>query len=421
MRRLLAFLLGNWPLKLGAVALATVLYAGVVLSGNVRTWPGQVPIDVFNPPRDAAVLDLLGYMTSISYRAPLDVASRLTNGSFKARVDLSNIQPSADGAAVEVPVDLNAVDASVQIVDYEPKVVRITLDPVMTRALPVTVDRGLVPDGLTIGAPQISPTSVTLTGAASRVSSVRTVVARVAIDASGLNIDQQVDLQALDEIGNPVAGVQLEPQRAHVRIDISRDQATVQLPVRVQLTGEPAPGFEVASVTVDPVSVTVSGEAPTVERLGGIATMPVDLGGRDAGFSLQVALDLPPEVTVDGATTVRVQVAFQIRQASRSIEVAVEVRGTRSDLIYDIARPSVLVTLSGPAAALDALQPGDVHALLQLFSLGEGVHQVPVEVDAPADLAVGTISPAEVTVDIRTAPHLTPSPEPVPTTSPGPG
>ena len=44
MRRFFSFLVGNWPLKLGAIALATVLYGGVVISENVRTWGGQVPI-----------------------------------------------------------------------------------------------------------------------------------------------------------------------------------------------------------------------------------------------------------------------------------------------------------------------------------------------------------------------------------------
>ena len=51
MRRALDFLLRNWPLKLGAILLATVLYSGLVLAQNVRTWTGQVPVD-FDPPAD---------------------------------------------------------------------------------------------------------------------------------------------------------------------------------------------------------------------------------------------------------------------------------------------------------------------------------------------------------------------------------
>ena len=40
-RRVTDFLLRNWPLKLGAIILATVLYSGLVLGQNVRTWTGR--------------------------------------------------------------------------------------------------------------------------------------------------------------------------------------------------------------------------------------------------------------------------------------------------------------------------------------------------------------------------------------------
>ena len=44
MRRILAIVLHNWPLKLAAIGLATVLYGGLVLSQGARTFDGQVPI-----------------------------------------------------------------------------------------------------------------------------------------------------------------------------------------------------------------------------------------------------------------------------------------------------------------------------------------------------------------------------------------
>ena len=84
MRRFLEAILSDWPLKLGALGLATALYIGLSVSQNVRTWPGQVPIEVLDPPRGAAVLDLPGSVSGIEYRAPLDAAVTLANGSFLA-------------------------------------------------------------------------------------------------------------------------------------------------------------------------------------------------------------------------------------------------------------------------------------------------------------------------------------------------
>ena len=44
MRRALELVVRNWPLKLAAIVLATLLYAGLVLSQNAQVWPGSVPI-----------------------------------------------------------------------------------------------------------------------------------------------------------------------------------------------------------------------------------------------------------------------------------------------------------------------------------------------------------------------------------------
>ena len=76
--------------------------------------PAQVPIEVLNPPANAAVLDVLGNVTNIRFRAPVDAASQLTNGSFRASVDLANVKAQPGGATVDVPVNLFAIDQRVR-------------------------------------------------------------------------------------------------------------------------------------------------------------------------------------------------------------------------------------------------------------------------------------------------------------------
>ncbi len=256
MKRALDFIVRNWPLKLAALGLATVLYAGVVLSGNSRSWPGEVTIAVVDPPAGGVLLTPPGSVTEIRYRAPLDIAGQLTSQSFRATLDLSGLTPEQGGPAVEVPVQLIALDPRVQVVDYAPRAVDVRLDSVVSRMMPVTVERGVAPEGLVLGPPQVEPAAVLLRGASSRLADVRSVVARLAIDASGLNVDQDVDLAAVDETGDLVPGVEIVPGDARIRIDVARELAYAVVPVVVDLTGEPAPGFRVGGVSVDPATVT---------------------------------------------------------------------------------------------------------------------------------------------------------------------
>ena len=54
------------------------------------------------PAGRAAVLDLPGSVTDIRYRAPIEAAAQLTNGSFLASIDLGDVTPTAGGPPVPV-------------------------------------------------------------------------------------------------------------------------------------------------------------------------------------------------------------------------------------------------------------------------------------------------------------------------------
>jgi YbbR domain-containing protein len=411
MRRFLELLLSDWPLKLGALGLATALYVGVSLSQNDRTWPGQVPIEVLEPPPGGAVLDLPGTVTGIRYRAPLDAAVTLANGSFLASIDLSDVVPTADGDPVPVPVRVIALDPRVQVIEYTPQSVNVRVDQVVTRPMVITVDRGTVPPGLALGPPVVSPASAVLRGASSRVAAVQSVVARVAVDASGLNIDQDVDLEAIDETGAPVPGVEVFPERARVSIEVARELAYATLPVVPVVTGAPAPGYRVAAVTVTPTTVTVSGEAAAVTRLSSVPTQPLDITGSTDSLEGTVEPDLPADVSLVGDGTVQVQVTIEAETGSRTWQVGVRLEGARPTREYALSASTVQVTFGGPVPVLDSLDPGTIVAAVVVGELSVGRHEVNVTVSPIEGLDLLDVAPVAIRVDVARAapPSVVPS------------
>lgn len=400
MRRSLELVLSDWPLKLGALGLAVALYVGVSLSQNDRTWPGQVPIEVLDPPRGGAVLDLPGTVTGIRYRAPLDAAATLANGSFLASIDLSDVVPTAGGDPVPVPVRVIALDPRVQVIDYSPQSVNVRVDQLVTRPMPITVDRGTVPPGLALGPPVVSPATAILRGASSRVATVQSVVARVAIDASGLNIDQDVDLEAIDDTGAPVPGVEVFPERARVSIEVARELAYATLPVVPVVTGSPAPGYRVAAVGVTPTTVTVSGEAAAVTRLSSIATQPLDITGSTDSLEGTVEPDLPPDVSRVGEGAVQVLVTIEAESGSRTWQVGVRLAGARPNREYALSASTVQVTFAGPLAVLGSLDPGTIVGAVEVGELPVGRHEVNVNVDPIEGLETLAVAPATIRVEV---------------------
>ena len=396
MRRVADFLFRNWPLKLAAILLATVLYSGLVLGQTVRTWAGTLPVDPIRPPAGATLLADPDPVTQVRYRAPLDVGV-VSSNSFRATVDLASVDVQPGGQPQTVPVTVVALEPQIQVVDFQPREVQVSLDPVATRELPVNVTLGSVPEGLNIGPPQTEPSTVTIRGASSRVDAVTSVVARVAIDASALNVDREIDLVAVDSNGNQITNVEIDPERARVRIAVARQLANRTLPVVPVITGQPAAGFRVTSVSVEPLTRTVSGEEATVSQLETADTEPIDISGRNRDLEASVRIALPAGVSVAGSDTVRVVVTIGEDTGTRTFQVGVQPDETHFGGAWAIDPPQVSITLGGPITALDAVDASTLVAIANTAQLNAD-GRAPVTFTPPSALDVVAMNPGDVLV-----------------------
>jgi YbbR domain-containing protein len=391
---------GNWPLKLAALGLAVVLYAGVSLSESTRTWTGPVRIEVLNSPAGAALLDDPGVVDRIDYLASDEVARQLTNESFRASIDLGSVKPRAGLTTVEVPVDVYPVDPRVRVVGYEPPGVTVRIDEVISRSFPVTVDHSTLPEGIELGPVVIEPPQATVSGASSRLQNVRTVAGHFVVDASGINIDEDVTIEAYDEAGVTVPGVDVLPSSVRVTADVQRRLAYATVPVVPELVGEPAHGYRVKNVSVLPATVTVSGQSQDVRSLASVSTTPVDISGQSIELVTDASLVLPQDVTSLDTGPVTVLVTFTQIEASRSYEVGTTITGARSDYSYRLDQPSLSVVISGPLTELDGMSVADLSVEIPVGGLEVGENEVMPIVHSPRGTSVVSTDPASVRVTV---------------------
>jgi YbbR domain-containing protein len=397
------WIFGNWPLKLTALGLATVLYMGVAISESTQSWTGPVSIEVLNAPTGGALLDDPGAVERIEFRAPDDIADALTNDSFRASIDLSAVEPRPGATTVEVPVDVFPVDPRVRVVGYDPPGVTVRVDEVVSRTMPVEVDHGPLPDGIGLGPVTVEPNQATITGASSRLQNVRSVEGHFVVDASGINIDQDVTVEAFDEVGAIVPGVDVQPGTARVQADVARQLAYATLPVIPELIGEPAHGKRVDNVSVLPATVTVSGENPAVRQLEFVSTEPVDIGDQSVELVAEVPLSLPEEVSAAGNESVTVIVTFTEALGSRNYEVGSALTGTQPEFTYRVEEPSVSVIVSGPVAQLDELAVEEISVEIPVADLEVGDNEVMPVIRTPRGTVVVDIDPETVVVTVADA------------------
>jgi YbbR domain-containing protein len=401
MSRAIRLLVHNWPLKLAALVLATLLYAGLVVSSSAKLFAGSVPIEASGATSEVTIMSDLGAVREIRYLAPEDLGLRLDSASFRATVDLAAVDP-ADGPQ-SIAVRVTAVDPRIQVLDYEPRRIVVELDSVISRVVPVRVVIGPAPSGLDLGVPVVEDASVAVTGAASIVDRVAEVQARLSVDASGIDINRMVDLLPVDAAGEPLSPVDVEPAASRVRLAIFTDRQTKTLPIRPVIAGSPAAGFEVASVTVDPLVVAVEGDVDDLASLQVADTAPVTITGATSSVVTSAALELPDGVQALGSPTVTVSVTLRPVTATRTFEAGLLLVGARADRVYALSTDRVLVTIGGSVVDLDRLSGAELAVTLDISGLEDGVHEVRVGANLITGLTLISASPDPVTVTITAA------------------
>ena len=425
MTRVLRVLVHNWPLKLAAIGLATLLYGGLVLSSSQRSFTTVIPIVVEGQPDGSFLLTQPEPVTEIRYFSASGVQPIASD--FRAHIDISNIEPGSGPHSV--PIQVDAIDT------------RITR---ARRPAPERDRRARPADQQVgerrscrhrrhrpvsrIGEVQVQPAAVQVSGPASVLTRVVEVRADVSIQSAGLDFDQDVSLVPVDELGNAVAQVKVEPQTARITIPVFSDLETRQLPISPLITGDPAAGFEFVAATVDPKVVTVQGDADQLAQLLSIDTEAVSINGLSADRSFEAALALPTGVIALDIETVAVAIDVRPMTGTRSFDVGLRLLGTQGDLTYDPAVDRVLITVGGSVADLDRLNGAALVADLDVADLGPGERTATVTVDLPAGVTLVAASPAEVAITVTAPPSPSPaaiaspsqpsSPDPSP--SPGP-
>jgi YbbR domain-containing protein len=400
-RRVVGFVFRNWPLKLAAILLATLLYAGLIVSASAETFPGRIPIQVLNQPGNAFIIGNLDDVTSIRYLAIGTNRPAVTTASFTATIDLAGVPVAAGSPPVSVPVIVRATDpGSIQVIDFSPSRIQVRLDPLVSKTVPVQVDHGTVPDGLDVREPVVSQDSVTVSGPESSVVLVAAAEARVRIQPSGIDINQAVDLIAVDARGDVVPTVELQPSSVRVTIQIGSQLSTRALPVNPVVTGTPDPGVMVTGITAAPLLVTVEAESALLATLVKIDTKPVSIAGGTADVVIDVPLNLPSGVAALGVTTVQVTVSLSPQLGTRSFQVGVALVNADPTAQYDLGAGQVVVTVGGPISALNALDGSGLLANVDVAGLSPGTHAVTPDVIVPPGLTVVALSPPDVVITL---------------------
>lgn len=402
-RRLLTDLIGNLTSLFLALVLAVIIWAAATQESNPmseRTF--EVPVRLVMR-ADGILLNDVPERVLLGVEAPQRTLDQLSAADFEAYIDLEGAEFGRVEREIQ-PRYLGSANLELATYDVFPQTAVIELDRRVQKDLPVQVElQGSVARTHEIRAVSSDPMTVTITGPASRVTTLSEARATTFLDNTRESRSINRPLTFYDQQGNVVnvnsSDLEVSSNRATVNVTVAERDDFADVTIQVDLAGRPADGYRFLSAVPEPRSVLVSGPPAVLENLRSIETEEIDITGLTVSETLRVSLNLPQGVELVDAEPVFVTIDVEQIVTSDFYIKQPQINGLTDVMTATLDPAEVTVVLFGPLQTLETLRSDDVRVTLDLFGLISGTYQISPTVSvAVPGIDVRSVQPGQVTV-----------------------
>jgi YbbR domain-containing protein len=333
-------------------------------------------------------------------RAPRSTITRLNAADLHIDVDLSKLNEGQNTVYLTPTLPLEQV----LVISSEPVTAAIRIDHLVQTRMPLRISIiGTPALGFRAGLPTSIPSQVTITGSQELISRIDSANVIVSVDGARASVEQQVRAFARDSDGEIINGLQVAPDTVSVRVVMEQLSNYRDLAVLIKKKGQPAEGYAVTDVSVEPLIVTIYGPIDAVQATKGfIETLEVAIDNAKSDIDEQVGLDVPVGVSLvsEKQTSVRVHIRVQPLIGTRTIKRKPVLVGISSVYSSTISPDTADILLSGPLPKLNTLTESDVVMELDVTGLTVGVHQLTPRIHVPDGITATSVQPATLQVEL---------------------
>jgi YbbR domain-containing protein len=413
MMKFLSNVLSNFATLLLSLVLAIIIWITATQTEDPTINKSlQIPIDFVGQPADTTMISPTNLNPTVLLwvQGRASIANEINRSDFTATVDLSNVAP---GEARLLDVTLQQSEPDINIVSQSPEQLLVNLEQLITLEVPVEVDiRNEVARGHSRGTESYFPESITVTGTQTDVESLEKALVTVTLNGdereTKIVTAQPIFYDAQGQVAS-ARNFQLSSRDVEVTIPINESADFAEKIITVDLTGQPATGYRLLSVSVEPTSVLVQGRPTQLDGISQIKTEPIDITGLTESFVAAATLDLPNGIELDEITEILVNIEIEPFESTQTINRLIEVQGLAEGLEATVDPDTARIVLFGPSPILDTLAPDEVNVVVDLFDLEEGVTASiePTVTFPDRGLELRSIEPPLVTVQITRSVTLT--------------
>lgn len=314
------------------------------------------------------------------------------------RVRLQGINPSANIKDIYAQIDLSAgipgentytikvnTPPGTNVVDLQPANIKLTLDKVQEKAIPVdaTISGSPAAD-YQVGTPIVKPSAVNVRGPSTILSTLERVTVEISITGVSETVQISRPVSFRDKEGKPILGpnpsldiLSAYPNSVDVIVPVTaKGLATKLVPLKVTSTGTPAPGKEIRSVIPSPNSVTILGSPQALKGFDSVNLGPIDVTNLSEDKNIQLPLDkvtLPQGISFLNGTSLSVFVQIGDGPIQKTITgVPVQIRNIGTDVEAEKEIPPIDIIVEGLPDVLKDITPDKVQLWVDASGLIAG-------------------------------------------------
>ena len=391
-----------------------------------RTFEG-IPVEILNETAITSADQVYevesGDTVNVTITSKRSLVERLQAKDFVATADLSDLSP-VNAVSIQVKLKKNPENVSYEL-SWNNSVLKVKLEKRITEKYKVQVKSiGETEEGYVLGDVTVKPNIIEVSGGESKMKSIDHVGVTVELSGQSEKFSTKATPMAYNSAGDVIDSSKLTFSVTEVKVTVGVRQ-TMEVPVEVTTTGEPAEGYHLIQTDRQPESIRVSSDDPSLLTRDLVIRLEVDIEGATADVEKEIDITdrLGEGYIIEDDTTV-VSVRCEIgKSGERSFYLTgndVEVLNSPQNYSVSLLDPErrYEVELSGSNEKLKTVEIKDLNASIDIGNLGEGTHSVAVRFDPPEGVRIKNsisieISIAKIESEETEEPETTE--EPVPT------
>lgn len=346
---------------------------------------------------------------SFAVTAKRSVLNKLEDTDFTAVADMNRMIVNEDGDKANVPIEITSKRSNSSLkYNGKNKYLEVSLEDLMKRRFIITADTsGKVADGYALGEVTVTnPNVLNVSGPASIVNKIDSVVATIDVDGMSMNLSDNVIPALYDADGQEIDTTKLKLSNTTVTIS-AKILSVKEIPLVFSTSGVPYGDNRVVEISSKPETIKVKGSYTTLNPLSSL-NIPGDVlnvsgASEDITTTIDISEYLPDGVELvnasDATVTVIVRIeAYELKKFNLSTS-QINVNGLDSNYDLSFDQSTVAVTVSGLKNDLNKLNTRQLSASIDVTDLGVGTHQVNLDLNLDEDnYAYQTIT---VTIEIK--------------------